>query len=78
MVVAYPVIINWTIGNKLQWNFNKNSKFFTQENAIKSGLWNGDQFVQEGMNQNKCSCLHPGMEYQHTYHVLQRPVDHKK
>ena len=28
--------VNWTLGNKLQWNFNRNSNFFIQENAFES------------------------------------------
>ena len=28
-------IVNWTIGNKLQWNLNRNSCIFIQENALK-------------------------------------------
>ena len=27
------VIVNWTLGNKLQWNFNQNKKLFFHENA---------------------------------------------
>ena len=29
-------IVNWTLRNKLQWNFNRNSKIFIQENAIQN------------------------------------------
>ena len=29
-------IINWTLGNKLQWNFNRNSNIFIQEIAFES------------------------------------------
>ena len=29
-------IVNWTLGNKLQWNFNRNSNIFIQENAFES------------------------------------------
>ena len=28
-------IVNWTLGNKLQWNFNRNSNIFIQENAFE-------------------------------------------
>ena len=31
-------IVNWTLGNKLQWNFNRNSNIFIQENAIENGV----------------------------------------
>ena len=30
------VIVNWTLRNKLQWNFNRNSYIFLQENAFES------------------------------------------
>ena len=30
------VIIDWTLRNKLQWNFNQNTKLFIDENASKS------------------------------------------
>ena len=29
-------IVNWTLRNKLQWNFNQNSNIFIQENAPES------------------------------------------
>ena len=29
-------IVNWTIGNKLQWNFNRYSNIFIQENAFEN------------------------------------------
>ena len=31
-------IVNWTIGNKFQWNFNRNSNIFIQENAFENVL----------------------------------------
>ena len=29
-------IVNWTLRNKLQWNFNRNSNILIQENAVES------------------------------------------
>ena len=29
-------IVNWTLGNKLQWNFNQNTKIFLHENASEN------------------------------------------
>ena len=29
-------IVNWTLSNKLQWNFNRNSNIFIQENALEN------------------------------------------
>ena len=30
------VIVNWTLGKKLQWNFNQNTKLFIHENAYEN------------------------------------------
>ena len=30
------LIVNWTLRNKLQWNFNQNSTFFIHENALEN------------------------------------------
>ena len=30
------IIVNWTTTNKLQWNFNRNSNIFIQENAFEN------------------------------------------
>ena len=32
-------IVNWTLTNKLQWNFNRNSSIFIQENGIENVVW---------------------------------------
>ena len=32
-------IVNWTLGNKLQWNFNQNSYIFIQENVFENVVW---------------------------------------
>ena len=29
-------IVNWTLGNKLQWNYNRNSNIFIEENAFEN------------------------------------------
>ena len=29
-------IVNWTLGNKLQWNFNRNSNIFIEENTLEN------------------------------------------
>ena len=31
-----PCIINWSLRNKLQWNFNRNSYIFIQQNAFEN------------------------------------------
>ena len=32
-------IVNWTPRNKLQWNFNRNSYIFIQENRFENVVW---------------------------------------
>ena len=32
-------IVNWTLGNKLQWNHNRNLYIFIQENTQKNVVW---------------------------------------
>ena len=32
-------IVNWTLRNKLQWNFNRNSNIFIQENTFENVVW---------------------------------------
>ena len=32
-------IVNWILGNKLQWNFNQNVDIFIQENAFENVVW---------------------------------------
>ena len=32
-------IVNWTLGNKLQWNLNRNLFIFIQENAFENVVW---------------------------------------
>ena len=32
-------IVNWTPRNKLQWNVNRNSNIFIQENPFENGVW---------------------------------------
>ena len=31
--------VNWTLGNKFQWNLNRNSCNFIQENAFENVVW---------------------------------------
>ena len=33
------VIVNWTLTNKLQWNFNQNTKLFIHENVFENVVW---------------------------------------
>ena len=46
-------IVNWTLRNKLQWNFNRNRNIFVQENALENvvcemaSFWSRPQWVKE-------------------------------
>ena len=33
------IFVNWTLRNKLQWNFNRNSSIFIQENRFENVIW---------------------------------------
>ena len=46
------VIVNWTRRNKLQWNFNQNTKFFTQENASENIICNIVVILSRGRGVN--------------------------
>ena len=35
----YWNIVNWTLGNKLQWTLNRNLYIFIQENAFENDVW---------------------------------------
>ena len=32
-------IVNWTLGNKFQWNLNRNSSIFIQQNGFENVVW---------------------------------------
>ena len=42
--------VNWTLGNKLRWNFNRNSYIFIQQCIWKRCLENGGHFVSNPVN----------------------------
>ena len=44
-------IVNWTLANKLQWKYNRNSYICLQENAFENVVWkNGVHFVFASMS----------------------------
>ena len=65
-------IVNWTLGDKRQWNFNQNTKFFIHENAFENivcemvsilsrGRWvNGDLYmiVAADWIDGVCGCIY--------------------
>ena len=46
-------IVNWTRRNKLQWNFNRNSYLFIQENAFQNVAWKMTAIVSRPQCVNK-------------------------
>ena len=51
-------IVNWTLANKLQWKFNRNSHICIQENAFENVVWkNGVHFVWASFNMNQVFML---------------------
>ena len=56
-------IVNWTLRNKLQWNFNRNSYIFIQGNALKMSSWKWGPFCL-GLNvltvRENTRCVQPG------------------
>ena len=65
-------IVNWTLGDKRQWNLNQNTKFFIHENAFENivcemvailsrGRWvNGDLYmiVAADWTDGVCGCIY--------------------
>ena len=51
------VIVNWTIKDKLQWNFNRNTKLFIHENASENIVCEMAAILSMG---RWCKPLHPG------------------
>ena len=49
--------VNSTLGNKLQWNLNRNSNNFIHENAFESVVWKWRPFC---LGPNEFGCLHLG------------------
>ena len=42
------VIVYWTLRNKLQWNFNQNTKLFINENASENIVWETVAILSRG------------------------------
>ena len=63
-------IVNWTLGKKLHWNFNRNSNIFIQEIVFKNVVckmasilsrpqWvNAEQYLQSKIDQTWCRSSH--------------------
>ena len=51
----YWIIVNWTLRNKLQWNFKQNSKvYFIIKCVWKCRLWNDGHVCSKGDRLNHC------------------------
>ena len=42
------VIVNWTLGNKLQWNFDQNTKLLIHENATENNVCEMEAILSKG------------------------------
>ena len=49
------IIVNWTPGNKLQWNFNRNSYIFIEETTFENVVWQMAAFLSRPHCVNECS-----------------------
>ena len=47
--IIWTNIVNWTLQNRIQWNFNQNGCIFIQGNAFKIHLENGGRHVSASM-----------------------------
>ena len=50
------VIVNWTLGNKLQWKFNQNFNFFIHENAFENVICKMEAYFSRGRGVNISDC----------------------
>ena len=69
------IIVNWTLRNKLQWNLNKNSNIFIQENAFESVVCETTAILSRPQCVKKANNLPHGATYKAsllTYWLFQR------
>ena len=50
-------IVNWTLGNKLQWNFNRNSNIFIKENTFENVVCEMASICLNVLRQYMQACL---------------------
>ena len=55
-------IVNWTRRNKLQWNSNKNTKIFIDENAFENVVWEVAAILSRGGWVNWRDSKHPRID----------------
>ena len=48
-------IVNWTLRSKLQWNFNRNSNIFIEENTIENVIWDFSTKLSSRRCVNTCT-----------------------
>ena len=66
------VIVNWTIGNKLQWNFYQNTKLFLHENVFQNIVCEMAAILSrggwvKGLSQQCCEMISNENEHYHAY-----------
>ena len=64
-------IINWTLGNKHQWNLNQNSCIFIQEDAFENVIWKMVDILYrpQCVNPQVASCFNSLRPEQNGWHV---------
>ena len=50
-------IVNWTLRNKLLWNFNRNSNIFIQQNALENVVCEMASILSGPQLRRRCCCL---------------------
>ena len=50
------VVVNWTLGNKLQWNLNQNLNFFIHQNVFENVVCKMGAFLARGRWVNISGC----------------------
>ena len=53
-------IVNWTLRNKVQWNFNRNSNIFIQENAFQNVVCEMASILSRPQCVSQCGLLQIG------------------
>ena len=63
------VIVNWTDGNRLQWNINRNPFMFIQENTFEYVVWKMASILSPLQCVNTSSGVFMGNTYQHVFYI---------
>ena len=70
-------IVNWTLRNKLQWNFNRNSYIFIQENVSVKVIWKMAAILFRPQCVNTCNISHRIRPYAMIYFSIKATLQYK-